>query len=91
MLSTIITGIVSMGIDSVVTQVVRASAPEAMKFGTKVLTKIGSMAISYAIGKKVTEYIKEDIDDMAKGLTTAKDTIIEANATVVNEPKNGEE
>ncbi len=89
MLANIITGIISVGIDSVVTQVVRATAPEIATAGSKVLTKIGSLAISYALGKKVTEYIAEDVESLATGIETisnqAKQKPIEVEATVAGE------
>lgn len=85
-LPTIITGIASIGIDAVITNVVKANLPEVVSLGTKLWTKIGSMAISYAIGKKVTEYIGEDINELATAINNIQpQQIIDAEVVDTSE------
>lgn len=76
-ITTIITTVASLGIDAVITNAVKFITPENATRLTKALMGVGTAAISYAAGKKITEYIEEDVCSVCDKILEKKDDVVE--------------
>lgn len=64
--------VVSLGVGTIVGNVVRATTPENVKGVKKVGILVGSMVLGAMASKKAVEFVNEQIDEVAENVENAK-------------------
>jgi len=72
-LKSAVTLIASAGVGAVVTNAVKATTPDDLKTMNKIFVMVGTMVAAHAISDVASKYTSEQIDEIGKAATIAKD------------------